>query len=299
MWTQMIGKTLLVSLPQNHWWHSALHVTARGIATPAPIVLGERSVEIEFDFVDHVMAVRTDERSVTTPLRPRTVRAFYEEYLALLRAVGVGVHIWTTPVEVPGAIPFDRDEVNRDYDAAAAHRFWQVLRRCDAALKDLAGSFVGKQSPVHFFWGSFDLAATRFSGRPAPERPGADPVTREAYSHEVISFGFWPGGVLPNGATYDEPMFYAYAAPEPDGFRRAVVEPPAAGYDDKLGEFVLPYEAVRTSDAPAALVAAFCESPYAAGATLDRWNREALERRATPRTGTGAAAHAAVHPHES
>lgn len=278
LWTQMIGKTALACPARNHWWHTALRVSARGLATAAPIVAGERSVEIELDLVEHALAVRSDRRTMTTPLVPRTVSAFYEEYLALLRGVGLDVHLWTMPVEVPDAIPFDEDEVHREYDAGAAHRFWSVLRRCDAALSVLSRSFVGKQSPVHFFWGSFDLAATRFSGRRAPARPGADRVTREAYSHEAISFGFWPGGTLPSGATFDEPIFYAYAAPEPDGFRRAPVRPEAARYDEQLGEFVLPYAAVRTAVDPASVVRAFCESVYVAGGTLGGWDRAALER---------------------
>jgi hypothetical protein len=215
------------------------------------------------------------------------VRSFYAEYMALLRDLGVDVHIWTMPVEVADPIPFDRDEVHRDYDAAAAHRFWQVLRRCDATLRTLSNEYVGKQSPVHFFWGSFDLAATRFSGRRAPERPGADPVTREAYSHEVISFGFWPGGVLQTGASVGEPIFYAYAAPEPPGLKDARVSPAAARYDATLGEFVLPYEAVRTSADPAGAVREFCESAYEAGSRLGSWDRAALERSPTRVTEHG------------
>ncbi|HEU4382450.1 MAG TPA: DUF5996 family protein [Anaeromyxobacteraceae bacterium] len=279
MWTQIVGKTLLASPIQNHWWHCALRVSARGLATPSPIVAGDRSFEVELDFVDHLLAVRSDRRSITTPLVPRTVRSFFEEYLALLHAIGWESRIRTTPVEVPDPIPFDRDEVHRDYDPAAANRFWQVLRRCDAVFRELAGAFVGKQSPVHFWWGSFDLASTRFSGRRAPERPGADRMMREAYSHEVISFGFWPGGSLPNGTAVDEPLFFAYAAPPPEGFGGAKVEPGAARYDQRLGEFVLPYEAVRTADDPAGALRAFCETVYQAGATLGRWDRDALERR--------------------
>jgi hypothetical protein len=297
MWTQIVGKTLLARAPAlNHWWHSALRVSARGLASPGPVVDGERSFDVELDLVDHVLVVRGEGRSMAMPLVPRTVRAFYEEYMALLRAVGLDVHLWTMPVEVPDPIPFDQDEVHRDYDAEAAHRCWQVLRRCDAALKGFASGFVGKQSPVQFFWGSFDLAATRFSGRRAPERPGADRVTREAYSHEVISFGFWPGGALPNGIAVDEPILYAYAAPEPPGFRGAAVSPAAARYDARLGEFVLPWEAVRSAPDPAAAVRAFCESAYVAGATLGGWDREALERTPPPWEAPGAGAHDGVHP---
>jgi len=277
MWTQIVGKTLLARAPaQNHWWHTALRVTARGLAS-APIVDGDHAFDIELDFVDHALAVRSDGRVAVMSLAPRTVRSFYQEYLELLRAVGMHVHLWTMPVEVPDPIPFDRDETHREYDADAVHRFGLALRRCDAALKELANGYLGKQSPVHFFWGSFDLAATRFSGRRAPERPGADGITREANSHEAISFGFWPGGAAAGGVTVDEPVLYAYAAPEPAGFRDAPVPSPAR-YDARLGEFILPYAAVRTADDPAAVVRAFCESVYDAGARLGHWDRAALER---------------------
>ena len=233
MWTQIVGKTLLaLAPPQNHWWHSALRVTARGLASPAPMNDGDRFLDVELDLVDHALVVRTEGRSRTMALAPRTVRSFYREYVEVLRDIGADAHIWTTPVEVPDPIPFDRDDVHGEYDPIAAHRFWEVLRRCDAALRSLSNEYVGKQSPVQFFWGSFDLAATRFSGRRAPERPGADSVTREAYSHEVISFGFWPGGTLQTGASMDEAIFYAYAAPEPGGFREAEVVP-TPFYDPK------------------------------------------------------------------
>src|SRR6266568_245018 len=277
MWTQIVGKTLLALAPaQNHWWHTALRVTARGLAS-APISDGGRSFDIELDLVGHALSVRSDGRFATMALAPRTVRSFYEEYLALLRELGVQVHLWPMPVEVPDPIPFDRDEVHRSYDPGAVHRFGQVLRCCDAALKALSNGFLGKQSPVHFFWGSFDLAATRFSGRRAPARPGADGITREAYSHEAISFGFWPGGVAADGTPVDEPVLYAYAAPEPSGFRDAPV-PPKARYDARLGEFILPYAAVREADDPALAVRAFCESVYEAGARLGNWDRDVLER---------------------
>jgi hypothetical protein len=223
------------------------------------------------------------------------MHAFLDAYLRLLRDAGVEVHLWPVPVEVPDPVPFDRDEAPRPYDREAAHRFWEVLRRCDAALRELAGGFLGKQSPVHFFWGSFDLAATRFSGRRAPPRAGADPVTREAYSHEVISFGFWPGGVTQTGIAVDEPVIYAYAAPEADGFRDAEVPEPAR-YDAQLGEFVLPYEAVRTDHDPGARIREFCEAVYEAGATAGGWDRAALDRAAEPPADRPAAAHSDVHP---
>ena len=279
LWTQIVGKTLLArSFPQNHWWHSALRVSARGLATASPVYDAGRAVDVEFDLVDHVLAIRRDGRAMTMRLGRRSVHSFYDEYMALLRALGVEVRIWTTPVEVSDPVRFDADDADREYDPAAAHRFWEVLRRCDAVLKDLAGSYVGKQSPVHFFWGSFDLASTRFSGRRAPLRPDQDPVTREAYSHEVISFGFWPGGVTQTGVEVAEPVLYGYAAPEPDGLRAASIRPSATHYDARLGEFVLPYEAVRTSRDPAAEVRAFCEDVYVTAATLGRWERSALER---------------------
>lgn len=296
MWTQVVGKTLLArSFPLNHWWHSALRVSARGLATASPLCDGDQALDIELDLVDHVLAVRGDGRSMAMPLVPRSVHSFYDEYMALLRAFGVDLRIWTMPVEVPNPVPFDRDDAPREYDAEAAHRFWQVLRRCDAALKSLAISFAGKQSPVHFFFGSFDLAATRFSGRRAPERPGADPITREAYSHEVVSFGFWPGGWTQTGVFVDEPVIYAYAAPEPDGFRDASVRPAAARYDERLGEFVLPYDAVRAAVDPAEVVRTFCEDVYEAAASLGGWDRAALERR--PETSRASAASANPDPH--
>jgi hypothetical protein len=297
MWTQIIGKTLLARSPvQNHWWHAALRVTPRGLAS-LPALDGSRTFDLELDLVGHMLTVRTsDGRSMAMPLVPRTVRSFYEEYLALLGALGLDVHLWTTPVEVPDPIPFEQDDTHGEYDATWANRFWEVLRRCDATFKGLARSYVGKQSPVHFFWGSFDLAATRFSGRRAPERPGADRITREAYSHEVISFGFWPGGTAPTGPRVDEPVLFAYAAPEPAGFRDAQVRPPAARYDASLGEFLLPYEAVRATRDPEELVRAFCESVYEAGATLGGWDRQSLERQPERTEAPGAGAHGGLHP---
>ncbi len=297
MWTQILGKTLLARAPfENHWWHAALRVTPRGLGSIS-VPGADRSFDLELDLVDHLLSVRTsDGRKATMLLASGTVRSFYEEYLALLSALGIDVHLWSTPVEVPDPIPFDEDEVHGEYVASHANRFWQVLWRCDAAFRDLAASFMGKQSPVHFFWGSFDLAATRFSGRRAPERPGADRITREAYSHEVISFGFWPGGTTPGGVSVDEPVFYVYAAPEPDGFREADVAVLTARYDGRLGEFLLPYEAVRAARDPAAAVRKFCESAYEAGATLGNWDRASLERGPERRDGPGAAAHDAVHP---
>jgi len=292
--SQLLGKTLLATCqPQNHWWHTALRVTARGLASPAPA--GERGLDLELDLVDHAIVVRTPGRDRRLPLvGGRSMHAYLDGYRALLRDVGLDVELWPVPVEVVAPVPFDRDDVPRPYDRAQAHQFFDVLRRCDAALKGLAGRFLGKQSPVHFFWGSFDLAATRFSGRRAPQRSGADPVTREAYSHEVISFGFWPGGVNQVGVAVDAPVLYAYAAPEPDGFRDAHVPDPGR-YDTRLGEFVLPYDEIAPRPDPAAEIRAFCEAVYAAGAALGGWDRAILERDAAP-AATPAHAHADVHP---
>ncbi len=297
MWTQILGKTLLARAPfENHWWHAALRVTPRGLGSLA-VPGADRSFDLELDLVDHQLSVRTsDGRTAGLPLAAGTVRSFYEEYLALLSTLGIDAHVWGTPVEVTDPIPFDEDDVHGEYVPSQANRFWEVLRLCDAAFRDLASSFLGKQSPVHFFWGSFDLAATRFSGRRAPDRPGADRITREAYSHEVISFGFWPGGTTPGGVSVDEPVLYAYAAPEPGGLRETDIGVRAAGYDERLGEFLLPYEAVRTAHDPARAVLTFCERVYEAGATLGGWDRPSLERGPERRDAPGAAAHDAVHP---
>jgi len=284
LWAQMVGKTLLACCPpQNHWWHTALRVSARGLAGASPIGDGNRAIDIEFDLVEHQLVLRSRERSVTMPLVARTVHGFYDDYMGLLRSMGFDLHLWPMPVEVQHPVPFDRDDAPREYHPAAAHRFWQVLGHCDRALKQLSNGYVGKQSPVHFFWGSFDLAATRFSGRRAPERPGADGVTREAYSHELISFGFWPGGVSASGIEIDEPVLYAYASPEPVGFCEAHVQVGDAHYDSRLGEFLLPYRTVLAARDPAAKVRAFCEDAYRAGAQLGRWDRAALERGLPPR----------------
>lgn len=288
--SQLLGKTLLAACPpQNHWWHAALRVTARGLAAPAPARDGERASDLELDLVDHLVAVRSAGRTGTLRLEAgRSMHEYLDRYRALLGDAGIGARLWPMPVEVPEPVPFDRDEAPRGYDPGSAARFREVLRRCDAALRELATGFVGKQSPVQFFWGSFDLAATRFSGRRAPERPGADPVTREAYSHEAISFGFWPGGVTQAGVRVDEPVLYAYAAPEPAGFRDAAVPAPAS-YDARLGEFVLPYAAIRGEDDPGARLRRFWEAVYEAGATLGAWDRAALERAPGSR-GAGASA---------
>ncbi len=292
MWMQIVGKVkLALAPPQNHWWQVPFYMSARGLTTSV-IPCGDRTLEVLFDLVDHDLVVTTSDGGVKAmPLVPRSVASFYQELMSVLRALEVRAHVWPMPVEVRDAIPFDRDEVHCSYDAEAAHRFWRALLQADALLRAFAGRFQGKQSPVHFFWGSFDLVGTRFSGRPAPERPGADRITRERYSQEVMSFGFWPGGDVVTDAA-----FYAYAAPEPAGFREASLRPPAR-YVPELAEFVLPYEAVRASASPREAALAFFQDAYEAGSTLGRWDRAALDRnweRSPP--GEGAAAHPPVHP---
>ncbi len=274
MWTQIVGKTRLALCPrENHWWHVPLYVTARGLTTSA-MPHGDRTVEVTFDFLDHELVVATSDGGTRRmALAPRPVADFYHEYLTTLASLGIVVRLWPVPVEVERAIPFAEDREHAHYDPEQAARFWRALAHVDQVLKRFRGGFLGKSSPVHFFWGSFDLAVTRFSGRRAPERKDADRITREAYSHEVFSVGFWPGsGPVPEAA------FYAYAAPEPGGFREAVVRPDGARYDLGLKEFILPYEVVRTAPAPAEALLAFAQSAYEAAASLGRWNRAALER---------------------
>ena len=274
MWTQIVGKVRLALSPMvNHWWQVPLYVTPRGLTTSA-IPYGKRSFEILFDFIDHQLAILdSDGRIKTLALAPRSVADFYSELTASLRALNIEVKIWPVPVEVPNPIPFAEDREHASYDAGRAHTFWRVLATVDALLKQFRGGFVGKCSPVHFFWGSFDLAVTRFSGRRAPERPGADRITREAYSHEVISHGFWPGGGDVKGAA-----FYAYTAPQPDGFAEHRVRPENASYNSKLGEFILMYDDVRSAAAPDVALLQFLQSTYEAGATLAGWDRAPLER---------------------
>jgi hypothetical protein len=278
MWTQVVGKIRLAQTPWlNHSWHAALYVTARGLST-SPIPHDARIFEIEFDFIDHVLVVRaSDGQTRTMALRPRSVADFHRELFGHLDALGLPVRIHGRPNEVPDPIPFASDETHASYDAGYAQRFWRALLQADRVLKQFRTGFIGKSSPVHFFWGSFDLAATRFSGAPAPQHPGGVPncpdwVTREAYSHEVSSCGFWPGNeALPF------PLFYAYAWPEPPGFRSAAVRPRQAYYEPAFGEFVLPYEAVRQAPSPDAALLEFAQSTYEAAADLGKWNRAALE----------------------
>jgi len=228
-----------------------------------------------FDFIGHELIAKCSDGAIRSiPLAPRTVAVFYQDTLRMLHGLGVDVKIWTMPVEVPDPIRFELDDTHRSYDPEHAHRFWQILVRAAPVMQAFRGEFSGKCSPVHFFWGSFDLAVTRFSGRVAPERPNADPITREAYSHEVISHGFWPGGGAVTSAA-----FYAYAAPEPAGFKDAKVAPAEAFYSRDVSEFILPYEAVRAQPDPAATLRSFLQSTYEAGARLAHWDRASLERR--------------------
>jgi Family of unknown function (DUF5996) len=275
MWTQVVGKIALATAPPvNHSWAVAMQVTSRGLSTNI-LSYGGRAFTIEFDFVDHHLVIRTAEGVRSIELGPRTVADFYRDAMALLREMALPIKIWRMPVEIPAPIRFDEDVQHRSYDRDAANRFWRILVEIARVFTLARTRFVGKCSPVHFFWGSFDLAVTRFSGRRAPERPGADHMTREAYSHELSSCGFWPG--TPGGPVA-EPAYYAYMSPEPAGFAEAGVKPAAASYRRELGEFILPYEAVRSDTDPEAALLAFAQSAYEAGATLAGWDRAALER---------------------
>ena len=274
MWTQIVGKIRMTLTPiMNHWWNVPLYVTARGLTT-SRIPYGESSFEIWFDFLRHQLVLETCTGVLKTiALAPRPVADFYAEVMEMLRSAGIEVKIWRMPVEISDPIPFDEDRVHASYDRAAVERFWRVLLSVDSVLHQFRSEFTGKSSPVHFFWGSFDLAVTRFSGRRAPERLGADAMTREAYSHEVSSVGFWPGGGDISGAA-----FYSYAVPEPQGFKAAHVRPEGAFYHPQMGEFLLMYDDVRNAESPSAAILDFCRSTYEAGATLGNWDREALER---------------------
>jgi hypothetical protein len=274
MWTQIVGKVRLRLTPLvNHWWNVPLYVTARGLTT-SRIAYGPRAFELRFDFVQHQLVLETtDGLSKSIPLEPRSVADFYQSLMGMLHSAGIEVKIWRMPVEIPDPIPFDQDQVHKSYDPAAVEKFWRILLSADAVFSEFRAGFIGKCSPVHFFWGSFDLAVTRFSGRRAPEKPGADAVTREAYSHEVSSVGYWPGRV---GVT--DAIFYSYTVPEPPGFKEAAVHPEAAIYDKQIGEFVLRYEDLRRAKSPDASLLEFCQSTYDAGADLGNWDHAALER---------------------
>jgi hypothetical protein len=280
MWTQVVGKIALAQAPPlNHSWAVALHLTARGLTTPV-LPHGGRSFSLAFDFIDHQLAIEsTDGLRRVVPLAPRTVADFYRDVMTTLDGMGLPVRIWSTPVEIPAPIPFEQDTVHRAYDPDYANRCWRILVQLHRVFTASRSAFVGKCSPVHFFWGSFDLAVTRFSGRLAPPREGPA-FAREAYSHEVISHGFWPG----SGPVL-EPAFYAYAVPEPLGLKTVAVQPEGAFYHPELNEFVLPYEVVRTAVSPDAAIGAFVDSTYRHAATLGGWDRAALERPVDPTGG--------------
>jgi len=278
LWTQIVGKIRLARTPWlNHSWHVTLYVTARGLTT-SPIPDGARTFQIDFDFIDHVLWLRTSDGNVRQLLlRPMTVADFYRDVLQALSELGIAAKINGRPNEIPDAVPFAEDRVHAAYDRDYANRFWRILSAsCDVFAQFRTG-FLGKASPVHLFWGSFDLAVTRFSGRSAPRHPGGvpnlpDDVAQEAYSHEVSSAGFWPGG-----GAIDYPAYYSYAYPAPDGFASAPVRPAHAFFSKELGEFILPYDAVRTAADPGATLMDFLQSTYDAAANLGKWDRAALE----------------------
>ena len=279
MWMQIVGKIRLVQSPwTNHSWHVTLYVTSRGLTT-SQIPYEDRSFQIDFDFIDHRLIVQaSDGRSTSFALEAQSVARFYSRVLSALAELDLAISINKLPCEVADAIPFDENETNRSYDAEYVNRFWRILVQCDRIFREFRARFIGKCSPVHLFWGAGDICVTRFSGRTAPEHPGgipnlADWVTREAYSHEVSSAGFWPGG-----GDVPYPAFYSYAYPEPPGFSQAAVAPDGAFYSSTLREFVLPYEVVRTSESPDEAVLAFLQSTYEAAANAAGWDRQSLEQ---------------------
>ena len=273
MWTQVVGKIRLELTPLvNHWWNVPLYVSARGLTT-SPMRYDDRIFEIEFDFIDHKLRIDCSNGALTTlALRPQSVADFYQELMDALHRLDIDVKIWLMPVEIPNPIRFDQDQIHKSYDAEYANRFWRALVNIDDVFKEFRTRFIGKVSPVHFWWGSFDHAVTRFSGRPAPPREGADKITVEAYSHEVISHGFWPGG---NGV---QAAFYSYTAPEPTGLSDSKIKPAAGFYSKDMKEFLLPYDAVRQSQSTEDSLMDFLQSTYEAGADLAKWDRKALER---------------------
>jgi hypothetical protein len=280
MWTQIVGKIRLTLSPwTNHSWHVTLYVTSRGLTT-SPIPHGSNTFEIQFDFIDHQLLIdKSDGARRTIPLKPQSVAEFYQALMKTLSDLELPVTINTTPNEIENPISFDQDEEHRSYDREYANRFWRVLVQSDRVFKEFRSRFCGKCSPVHFFWGSFDLAVTRFSGRQAPPHPGGvphlpDEITREAYSQEVSSLGFWPGN-----AAAPTPVFYSYAYPEPPGFAQAKVQPDEAIYEAKLREFILPYDAVRTAEKPDQVLLDFAQSAYDAASELGKWDRAALEEK--------------------
>jgi hypothetical protein len=282
-WLQIVGKTRLALAPmQNHWWQVTLYLTARGLGTP-PMPVGDRTVDVELDFIDHSLRVRTSDGALRAmPLRAQSVADFYREYTGILAALDIVPGIWPVPVELPDTLRFTDDRVHGSYDPDAAHRCWCILAGADRALKEFRGRFLGKCSPSHFWWGSFDLACTRFSGRAAPPHPGgipnlADYVTQESYSHECISAGWWPGTM---GSPVEEPAFYAYAYPEPAGCAAAPIRPSTAAYNTTMLEWVLPYESVRMSRDPEGMLLDFLESTYEAAASRGNWPRELVREAA-------------------
>jgi hypothetical protein len=273
VWTQIVGKIRKTFTPLiNHWWNVTLYVNSRGLTTSL-IPFRQGGFEMQFDFLDHQLILTTSEGALARiPLAPRSVADFYDELMHTLQSLGIDAKIRGIPDEVANPIPFAEDRVHASYDAEFANRFWRVLLSTDRVLHEFRSLFLGKCSPVHFFWGSFDLCVTRFSGRRAPERREADAITREAYSHEVSSAGFWPG------AGFDGPAFYAYSAPAPPGLEKQKVRPQAAMYHPKLSEFILMYDDVRASHSPENALMEFLQSTYAAGASLAGWDRTALEK---------------------
>lgn len=284
MWTQIAGKIRLTQSPWiNHSWHVTLYVTCTGLTT-SPIPYGTRTFQIDFDFIRHQLAILTsDGRQSVFPLQPQSVAAFYRRLMHEMENLGLHVDIHRKPNEVTEPIRFDRDESHKAYQPEYANRFWRILVQADRIFKEFRARFIGKCSPVHLFWGALDLAVTRFSGRAAPRHPGGIPnlpdfVTREAYSHEVSSCGFWPGG-----GAFPYPAFYSYAYPEPDGFAQVPIQPAAAFYSADFREFILPYEAVRNADSPDAMLLEFLQASYEAAAHLSNWDRKALEREHDPK----------------
>jgi hypothetical protein len=280
MWTQIVGKVRLALTPKvNHWWNVPLYLSPRGLTT-SQMPYNDRAFELRFDLLDHELVLQSsDGVRKSLPLTARSVADFYRECMDMLRSARFEVKIWKMPVEIPDPIPFDQDRTHASYDPLAAQTFWRILLTVSQVFEEFRARFIGKSSAVHFFWGSFDLAVTRFSGRPAPERPGADAITREAYSHEVSSVGFWPGS-----GTVTDPAFYSYAAPEPAGFKQARALPAAtpagkgAYYNADLNEFLLMYDDVRSAASPSSALLDFCQSTYEAAANLAHWDRPALER---------------------
>jgi hypothetical protein len=281
LWTQVVGKIRLANAPLiNHWWNVPLYVTSRGLTTSLIPHHSGRSFQIDFDFQAHQLQITTsDGKWRSQSLEPRTVADFYDHVLGHLDDLGLATRIWPMPVEIEGAIPFDKDDTHASYDGDQVQRYWRTLVQIDRVMHVFRSRFLGKASPVHLWWGALDLATSRFSGRPAPAHPGGAPnlgphVMREAYSHEVSSCGYWPDG--------DEGLFYSYVYPEPDGFRDAPVRPEGARYDEELGEFVLPYERIRESTDPDSVLLDFFHTTYQAAAELAGWQRSALEQRDLP-----------------